>query len=272
MKERSNRTQLTVATKAYFAMGPLPVHRGNSRLHLKAACEASLRRLGTDYIDLYLCHGWDETVPVDETLRALEDLRRDGKIQYTGVSNVRAHEVTAALLEAGRLGASGFDGLQPRYNLLYREAEESLFPLARRFGLGAMVYNPLAGGLLTGKHRPGAPPVSGTRFTLGSTGETYRARYWHERLLHEAAGVLNAAAAHGLSPVTASVAWTIANRDVTAAIVGVSRVEQLADQLKATQITLPPTLTETLDQVWFGLPRTPPQLDTPRNHDFYGPV
>ena len=91
----------------------------------------------------------------------------------------------------------------------------SLFPLARRFGLGTMVYNPLAGGLLTGKHRPGAPPAKGTRFTLGSAGDTYRARYWHERLLGEAVRVMDAAAAHGLSPVTASVAWTIASEDVT---------------------------------------------------------
>ena len=270
MKERKNRDQLIVATKGYFAMGRLPIHRGNARAHLKAACEASLRRMATDSVDLYLCHGWDDTVPIEETLRALEDLRRDGKIHYAGISNVRAHEVTEALLQAERMGVGGFDGLQPRYNLLYREAEESLFPLARRFGLGTMVYNPLAGGLLTGKHRPGAPPAKGTRFTLGSAGDTYRARYWHERLLGEAVRVMDAAAAHGLSPVTASVAWTIASEDVTAAIVGVSRVEQLADQLKATEIALPPQLKEALDQVWFRLPRTPPQLDTPRTTDFFG--
>ena len=269
MTDRKNRLDLVVATKAYFPMGPLPLHRGNSRLHLRKACEASLRRLQTDYIDLYLCHGWDETVPVAETIGALEDLRRDGKILYAGISNVRAPEVTEALLEAQRMAVPGFDGLQPRYNLLYREPEESLFPLARTRGLGIMVYNPLAGGLLTGKHQPGVAPAEGTRFTLGSSGDVYRARYWHDRLLSEAARLHGLAAQHGLSLVTAAVAWTIAHPDITSAIIGVSKPVQLADQLRATGVTLPDELKKELDAVWFGLPRRPPEKD-PRIGDFYG--
>src|SRR5438876_9080748 len=173
MAERKNRGDLVLATKAYFSMGHLPVHRGNSRLHLRQACEASLRRLQTDYVDLYLCHGWDDSVPIEETIDALEGLRREGKILYAGISNVRVPETAAALLAARELGVPGFDGLQPRYNLLYRELEESLFPLARTQGLGIMVYNPLAGGLLTGKHQPGVAPAEGTRFTLGASGDVY---------------------------------------------------------------------------------------------------
>lgn len=270
MKERGHRDDLVLATKAYFPTGRLPIDRGLSRRHLLAACEASLRRLGTDRVDLYLCHGWDETVPLEETLRAFEDLRRQGKILYAGLSNVRAHEVAATLVEAERLGVRGFDGLQPRYNLLQREAEESLLPLARRFGLGVMAYNPIAGGLLSGKHRPGAPPAEGTRFAMEKgTGDVYRERYWHERYLTEALELKRIAEAHGLSLVTAAVAWVLANPDVSSAIVGVSRPEQLADHLRATQIELPEELRERLDRVWFDLPRRPPDLDRPRIADFH---
>lgn len=269
MKDRGNRDDLVIATKAYFATGPQPIHRGNSRLHLLKSCEGSLRRLGTDCIDLYLCHGWDESVPVSETLGALDDLRAAGKIRYSGISNVRAHEVAATLVESARSGLAGFDGLQPRYNLLFREAEESLFPLARRFGLGTMVYNPLAGGLLTGKYHPGAAPAEGTRFTLGSTGEVYRARYWQERLLDECVRLKEVAAKHGVPLVTAAIAWVLANPDVSSVIVGVSRREQLADQLRALSTELPPEVRTALDTVWFDLPRTAPQLDTPRIENLY---
>ncbi len=268
MKERKNRQHLVLATKAYFQVGPSPLDRGNSRLHLRNACEASLRRLGTDYVDIYFCHGWDESVPLAETIGALEDLRREGKIRYAGLSNVRAHEVTATLLEAQRMGVKGFDGLEPRYNVLFREAEESLFPLTRRFGLGTMVYNPLAGGLLTGKHKPGTAPAEG-RFTMGSTGDTYRARYWQDRLLAESVRLKDVAEKGGYSAVTAAIAWVLGNPDVSSAIIGVSRPEQLADQLKATTQALPDDLKAELDAVWFSLPRTPPQLDTPRIADFH---
>ncbi len=269
LKARHVRDQWVIATKAYFPMGPAPIQQGNSRVHLRSAVEASLNRLGTDHIDLFLCHGWDPTVPLEETLRALDDLRRAGKIHHAGISNLRAHELAGGLVEATRLGITGFEGLEPRYNLLYREAEESLFPLARRFGLGTMVYNPLAGGLLTGKHAPGAPPADGTRFTMGDSGRVYRARYWNERFLAIAQALGREAQAHGLSLVTAAVAWTLANPDVTAAIVGVSRAAQLADQLKATAAPLPPTLKATMDAVWFDLPRTEPTLDTPRITEYF---
>lgn len=270
MAERRNRDQLVLATKAYFPTGPLPIDRGSSRIHLIRACEASLRRLRTDRIDLYLCHGWDPTVPVEETLETLERLREQGKVLYTAISNVRGHEVAEALVAAARLGVRGLDGLQPRYNLLQREAEESLFPLARRFGLGVMVYNPLAGGVLSGKHRPGLPPAEGTRFTLPEIGEVYRQRYWDQRFLEEAWKLKEETARYGLSLVTAAVAWVLSNPDVSSAIVGASRPEQLADNLKASGIELPRELKERLDRVWFDLPRRPPDLDRPRLSSWYG--
>lgn len=270
MAARNNRKDLVLATKGYFPTGRLPIHRGNSRVHLVTACEASLKRLRTDRIDLYLCHGWDPTVPIEETLRALEALKQDGKILYTALSNARAHEVAGTLVEATRLGLPGFAGLQPRYNVFQREAEESLFPLAQRFGLGVMVYNPIAGGLLSGKHQPGKPPAEGTRFALPMIGEVYRRRYWDERLLQEAVQLKEAAKRAGLSLVTAAVAWVLGNPQVTSAIVGASRPEQLGDHLRAVETTLPADLKERLDRVWYELPRRPPDLDSPRIDDWYG--
>ena len=264
MSARRNRDQVVLATKGYFPSGPLPIHRGNSRLHLMRACEGSLERLGTDYVDLYLCHGWDPTVPVEETLLALERLRADGKIVHYGLSNVRAHEVATALVAAERLRIAGIHGLQPRYSIIQREAEESLFPLARRFGLGTMVYNPIAGGLLSGKHQPGKPPARGTRFALPGSGETYRKRYWDERLLAEAVRLKGLAEQGGLSPVTAAVAWVLANPDVSSAIIGATTAAQLGAHLAAPQTTLPAELREQLDRVWLDLPRQAPNLDTPR--------
>ena len=269
LKARHTRDEWVIATKAYFPMGPTPLQRGNSRLHIKASVEASLRRLGTDRIDLFLCHGWDPTVPVEETLLALDDLRREGKIHHAGVSNVRATEVTEGLVAATRLGIPGFQALEPRYNLLFREAEESLFPLARQFGLGTMVYNPLAGGLLTGKHRPGAPPAEGTRFTMGDSGRVYRGRYWNEDFLGIAGDLKTQAQETGMSLVTAAVAWTIGNPDVTSAIIGVSKPDQITDQIKATETALPPELKSAMDAVWFDLPRKEPSLDTPRLTEYF---
>jgi aryl-alcohol dehydrogenase-like predicted oxidoreductase len=272
LAERGVRDDFVLATKAYFPTGELPTQRGNSRLHLMRACEASLERLGTDRLDLFLCHGWDTTVPVEETLRALEDLKRAGKIVYVGVSNVRSHEVTRALAVSERLGLSGFDGLQPRYNLLQREAEESLFPLAAEFGLGTMVYNPIAGGLLSGKYVPGAEPLPGTRFALDGVSETYRRRYWDTDYLEVTAELKRLAEEHGMSLVTAAVAWVLANENVSSAIIGASKPDQLADHFRATEVELPAELVDRLDRVWYGLPRRPPELDTPRISDFYAVV
>ncbi|MBI3981991.1 MAG: aldo/keto reductase [Gemmatimonadetes bacterium] len=270
LAQRKRRNDAILATKAYFSGGRLPIHRGNSRLHLVRSCEASLKRLRTDRIDLFLCHGWDPTVPVEETLRALEQLRQDGKVVYTGLSNVRAHEVAETLVVAARSGVRGFDGVQPRYSVIQREAEESLFPTARRFGLGVTVYNPIAGGLLSGKHRPGRAPARGTRFAMPGIGEVYRKRYWDDRVLEEVVRLKRDVEQAGWSLVTAAVAWVLQNPVVASAIIGASRPSQLAPHLRATEVELPASLRERLDRVWFDLPRRPPDLDSPRIQDFYG--
>ena len=263
LHERGRRDQTVLATKGYFPSGPLPHQRGNSRRHLVEACEGSLRRLQTDRIDLYLCHGWDPSVPIEETLRAMEELRSAGKIRCAGVSNLRAHELAHSLLTALRLDVPGFAGVQTRHNLLYREAEESLLPLISQAGLGVMVYNPLAGGLLSGKYRPGEEPTSG-RFTLGDTGVTYRKRYWNDATLQASVHAAELAREFGVEPVTAAVAWSLARPELDSIIIGASRPDQLDANLAALTTPLPAELAVALDQIWFDMPRRPPTLDTPR--------
>ena len=167
-----------LATKCRHRVGHGPNDQGLSRRHILAACEASLRRLQTDYIDLYQAHTFDPETPLDETLRAFDDLVRAGKVRYVGCSNYAAWQLALALGISERTGLARYDCVQPRYNLLYREIETELLPLCRDQGVGVIVYNPLAGGMLTGKHAADKAPQPGTRFTLGVSGELYRERYW----------------------------------------------------------------------------------------------
>src|SRR5512147_78071 len=175
------RHDFIVATKCGGAMSERPWDRGASRKHVLDAIDASLRRLRTDYVDLYQLHHPDPHTPIDETLRALDDVVRAGKARYVGCSNFPAWQVARALGRSEVLGVARFDSVQPRYNLLFREFERELFPLCALEGVGVIPYNPLAGGILSGRHRGGPPPSPGTRFTLGSAAGRYQERYWHER-------------------------------------------------------------------------------------------
>ena len=141
---------------------------GNSRKHILAAVDASLRRLQTDYIDLYQLHGYDPATPIDETLGALDDLVHDGKVRYTGCSNFLTYQLVRAIGRSETLRLARFDSVQPRYNLLFRKIEQEMLPFCGEEGVGVIPYNPIAGGLLSGKHSRTAPPPEGTRFTLGS--------------------------------------------------------------------------------------------------------
>jgi len=157
-----------VATKCHFPMSGRPDDRGNSRKHVLEAIDASLRRPGTDYVDLYQLHHPDPETPIDETLRALEDVVRSGRARCVGCSNFLAWQVARAVGRSEAMGVARFESVQPRCNLLFREFERELFPLCLAEGIGVIPYNPIAGGLLSGKHaREGGPP-SGTRFTLGT--------------------------------------------------------------------------------------------------------
>jgi len=251
------RQRFVVATKCFFPSGPGPNDKGNSRRHVLASIEASLRRLRTDYIDLFQVHAFDPETPVEETLSALDDARRAGKIRYAGCSNHLAWEIAKSELAAQALGVEGYVCVQPRYNALYRDIEMDLVPLCRERGIGVIVFNPLAGGLLTGKHRADAAPDPKGRFGdfLGSSALTYRARYWRQEMLAAVADLKTSFEARGRSLATAAVAWVLEQPGITSAIVGASAPAQLLATLAADEAPLDDEERRALDEVWFRLPR-----------------
>jgi aryl-alcohol dehydrogenase-like predicted oxidoreductase len=242
------RHDFIVATKCNMPMSARPWDRGNSRQHVLEAIDASLRRLRTDHVDLYQLHAPDPETPIDETLRALEDVVRAGKARHVGCSNFLAYQVARALGRSEALSVARFDSVQPRYNLLFREAERELLPLCLEDGLGVISYNPIAGGLLSGKHARGAPP-QGSRFTLGSAAERYQDRYWHTAMFETVERIRPLAAEAGLDLVTLAVRWVMAHPAVTAPIIGASRPEQLAPALAAAEAPLPADLKARLDEL-----------------------
>jgi aryl-alcohol dehydrogenase-like predicted oxidoreductase len=200
------RDDYVVATKCVGPTGPRPWDRGASRRHVIAAVDESLRRLGTDYIDLYQLHSYDRQTPIDETLGALDDVVRAGKVRYIGCSNFLSYQLARAVGRSEVLGVARMDSVQPRYNLLFRQIERELLPLCAEEGIGVIPYNPIAGGLLTGKHRRQAPETGG-RFTLGTAGQMYQERYWHDREFDTVDALAPLAAKAGVSTTTLAVQW-----------------------------------------------------------------
>jgi aryl-alcohol dehydrogenase (NADP+) len=225
-----------------------------------ASIENSLRRLQTDYIDLYQVHAFDPETPLEETLRALDDATRAGKVRYAGCSNFLAWEMAKAKSAADRLGVEGFTCTQPRYSALHRDVELDLLPLCADRGIGVIVFNPLAGGLLTGKYRPDQPPPKGTRFSdeLEASALTYRRRYWHQESLQAVAQLDGFFKKRGKALATAAVAWVLRRPELTAAIVGASRPEQLDATLAASGLVLESEELAALDELWYRLPRQRP--------------
>jgi aryl-alcohol dehydrogenase-like predicted oxidoreductase len=252
---QGRRDKFVVATKCRIRVGTGANDEGLSRKHVLKAAEDSLRRLRTDYVDLYQAHAPDPDTPIEETLRAFDDLVRQGKVRYAGCSNYPAWQTALALGVSQRLALARFDCVQPRYNLLYREIEGELLPLCRDQGLGVIAYNPLAGGFLTGKYANVDNPVPGTRFTLGKTGELYRERYW-QRAQFEAVEQLKRFFGPRGKPLTSvAVAWVLAQPGITSAIVGASRPEQLEESLAGAEMELTDEELEACDLAWFSLPR-----------------
>ena len=191
--------------------------------------------LQTDYIDLYQLHGFDPATPIDETLGALDDLVHQGKVRYIGCSNFLTYQLVRAVGRSETLGLVRFDSVQPRYNLLFRQIEREMLPFCGEEGVGVIPYNPIAGGLLSGKHRRGEPPAAGGRFTLANAGPMYQGRYWHDREFDTVDQLLGLADEAGVSLVTLSVAWVLAHEAITAPIVGASHPDQLASSLEAAE-------------------------------------
>jgi 1-deoxyxylulose-5-phosphate synthase len=243
------RDRFIVATKCFAPTGPAPFDAGNSRKHILSAVDASLRRLQTDYIDLYQLHGYDTQTPIDETLGALDDLVRQGKVRYIGCSNFLTYQLVRAVGRTETLGLARLDSVQPRYNLLFRQIEREMLPYCAEEGVGVIPYNPIAGGLLSGKHSRANPPPAGSRFTLGTAGGMYQDRYWHDREFDTVEALRRLADDAGVSLVTLSVAWVLANQAITAPIIGASSPGQLGPSLTAAEYSLDAELKRTLDEL-----------------------
>lgn len=248
------RDEVVITSKVYFPMGEDPNARGASRYHITRAVEGSLRRLGTDYIDLYFVHRFDEQTDLGETLRALDDLVRQGKVLYLGASNFAAWQVMKALGISRRAGLTPFHVIQPMYNLAKRQAEVELLPMARSEGLGVMPYSPLGGGLLTGKYGVDRQPEEG-RLT---SNKMYQTRYSDRTNYKVAERFVDFAKSHGFNPVSLAVAWVAAHPAVTAPIIGARNVGQLEGSLGALDIDMTPGLR---DEISALSPTPPPATD-----------
>jgi aryl-alcohol dehydrogenase (NADP+) len=245
---KGRRERFVVATKCAGRVGPSPWDGGTSRRHILDAVDASLKRLQTDWIDLYQLHQHDPDTPLDETLEALDTLVRSGKVRYIGCSNWLAYRVARALGRSETLQLARFVSVQPRYNLLFREFERELFPLCIDEGVGVIPYNPIAGGMLSGKHQRERGPAEGTRFTLGTASRLYRERYWQDRVFDSVVALQRLASEAGLPLPTLAVAWVLTNPAITAPILGASRPEQLDATLAAAEVRLDEDLLRRLDQ------------------------
>jgi 1-deoxyxylulose-5-phosphate synthase len=246
---RGKRERVILATKCAGKVGPAPWQQGTSRKHVLAAIDASLRRLGTDYVDLYQAHHFDAGTPLDETVDAFDAVVKSGKARYVGVSNYPAYRVARALGRSEALGCARPASVQPRYNLLFRQIERELLPLCAEEGLAVIPYNPLAGGLLTGKHARTAPPADGSRFALGTAAKTYTERYWHEREFATVHAFVRLAADNGVEAATLALVWVLAHPAVTSPLVGASKPEQLAASAAADDLKLDPALRARLDEL-----------------------
>ena len=249
------RDNFVLATKCRARVGHGINDEGLSRRHILRAVEDSLRRLKTDYIDLYQAHSPDPETPLEETLRAFDDLVRQGKVRYLGCSNYPAWQLALSLGISGRSGLTRFDCVQPRYNILFREIETELLPLCRDQGVGVIAYNPLAGGLLSGKYKFQEAPPAGMRFSLGKTGDLYRNRYWQQTQFEAVEQLRLISEARGRSLVQLAVAWVLAQPGITSAIVGATRPEQVDVSLGADCISLDLDELEACNLAWFSLPR-----------------
>jgi len=248
------RDQVVITTKAYFPMGEGVNDRGASRRHLRLALEASLRRLQTDFVDILFIHRFDEYTDLAETLSTLNDLVRQGKVLYLGASNFAAWQVEKALGLSALHGWEAFSVLQPMYNLVKRQAEVEILPMAQAENLAVIPYSPLGGGLLTGKYGMDRPPESGRLVT----NKMYQTRY-SEPLMHEVAERFTAfARERGYHPASLAVAWVGSHPAVTAPIIGARNVEQLEDSLRSVDIHMTPELRAEISAL---SPEPPPATD-----------
>jgi aryl-alcohol dehydrogenase-like predicted oxidoreductase len=244
----AKRSDVVLATKGYNAMGSGPNDRGSSRAHLTDALEASLRRMGTDYIDLYQLHNWDHDTPIEESMATLDSFVRSGKVRYIGCSNFYASQLVEAQWAADRLGGTPFVSLQPQYSLIWRDIELDILPTATRHGMGIIVWSPLGGGMLTGKYTRGSEPPADGRLSRGTDmeAEGMRMLTLTDRNFDIVAEVENVAAETASTPPAVSLAWLLGRPGVTSLIIGPRTVDQLRQNLAGFELALPLELTKRL--------------------------
>ena len=257
--EGVRRESYELFTKVYWPTGPGPNDRGLSRKHIVESCEASLRRLQTDHIDLYQAHRYDPNTPLDETLRAFDDLVRAGKVLYVGVSEWTSAQIRDAIALAGQLGLDRIISNQPQYSMLWRVIEAEVVPTCREEGVSQIVWSPIAQGVLSGKYAPGAKPPEGSRATDESGGGASIIRRWmRDDVLGAVQGLLPIASDCGLTPAQLAVAWVLQNDNVASAIVGASRPEQVVDNAAAAGVKLDADTMAAIDAVLGDLPERDP--------------
>ena len=247
---RGKRERVLVATKCRFPIGmgtkPIGPHdQGLSRKHILAACDASLTRLDTDYIDLYQVHMQDGAVPIEETLRALDDLVTAGKVRYVGCSNYAGYRLVESLWRAQERRTHRYESVQLQWSLLVRDAEREVVPACRAFGLGVLVWSPLARGFLSGKYQKGMSPPPGTR--LETWKDSFKAMD-NERSWRALDAVMAVSKRRETTPAAVSLAWLLARPEVSSIIIGARTVEQLQDNLKAVEVKLSPEDVKELDE------------------------
>jgi aryl-alcohol dehydrogenase-like predicted oxidoreductase len=242
------RESVEIFTKVYWPTGTGPNDRGLSRKHIMESAHASLRRLQTDYLDLYQAHRFDHQAPLEETLRAFDDLVRQGKVLYVGVSEWRAEEIAAALRIAGEMGLDRIISNQPQYNMIWRVIESEVIPLCEKEGIGQIVWSPIAQGALTGKYLPGDTPPAGSRATDPS-GSAFIKGYLTDSILGRVQQLRPVADEAGLSLAGLAVAWVLQNPNVSTAIVGATRPEQVRENVRAAGVRLGPDLMGRIDEI-----------------------
>jgi len=242
------RESVEIFTKVFWPTGPGVNDRGLSRKHIMESANASLRRLQTDYIDLYQAHRYDHETPLEETLRAFDDLVRQGKVLYIGVSEWRAEEIDAALKIADQMGLDRIVSNQPQYNMIWRVIESEVIPLSLQEGIGQIVWSPIAQGVLTGKYLPAAAPPAGSRAT-DERGSGFVTSYLTDEILTKVQLLRPVADEAGLSLAQLAVAWTLQNPAVSAAIIGATRPEQVRENAVASGVQLDPEILKQIDAV-----------------------
>lgn len=258
---RGRRDAVVLATKGYMPQGAGPNHRGLSRVHLTRALEASLRRLDTDYIDLYYCHQWDAGTPIEETMATLDGFVQAGKVRYLGCSNFTAAQIVESLWAAGRVHGIPFAALQPEYSLVNRLIEAETLPLCERYGLGTATYSPLAGGVLSGRYQREADPGPGTRMGKllampNAAAHRVVSSMLNDRSLAIADEVSSAAAGLGSTAAAVALAWTAAQPGITSVIIGPRSISQLEQNLAGFDLDLPADVIAHLTEV--SGPSSPP--------------